>query len=74
MAQSRAKRNQRSKRQPIAAPTTSPEAFAAKRRRRAVVIAFLVVIGLAGILAISGPGDDGTGAPTVPGGEVLTER
>jgi hypothetical protein len=31
-----------------------------------VVIAFLILVGLAGILAVSAPGDDGSGAPRAP--------
>lgn len=64
MAQSRNKRNQRAKRRspaPVAAP-------AAERRRglRRIVVAFLILVGLAGILALSAPNGDGDGAPTGP--------
>ena len=64
MAQSRAKRNQRARRRPaVAAPQVSER----RTRTRRVVIAFLILVGLAGILAVSAPGDDGTGAPAPPG-------
>lgn len=72
MAQSRAKRKQRARRR---AATPPPVADTARRTRtRRVVIAFLVLVGLAGILAVSAPGDDGSGAPITPIGTVTPER
>lgn len=72
MAQSRAKRKQRGKH---AAPATrSPEASSRSVMRRRVVIAFLVLIGLAGILAISPSGEDGDGAPRTPGSSIEPGR
>lgn len=64
MAQSRNKRNQRAKRR-SPAPVTPP---VTERRRglRRIVVAFLILVGLAGILAVSAPRDDGSGAPTDP--------
>jgi hypothetical protein len=38
------------------------------------VIAFLVIIAVAGILAVAAPGDDGTGAPASPKIEARTSR
>jgi hypothetical protein len=61
MAQSRAKRNQRARRRPTTPPATTDPARRTRTRR--VVIAFLILVGLAGILAVSAPGDDGSGAP-----------
>ena len=62
MAQSRDKRRRRASRRPPATAQPSP---VAKRRRttlRRIVIAFLVIIGLAGILAVSEVGDE-SGSP-----------
>lgn len=71
MAQSRAKRNQRARRRPtVAAPPVSPR----RTRTRRVVIAFLILVGLAGILAVSAPGDDGTGAPAMRDAPDMPER
>ena len=64
MAQSRERRNQRRKQQvrhppPVSATVAAPRS----RNLRRIVIAFLVLVGLAGILAVSGPTDDPGGAP-----------
>lgn len=71
MAQSRAKRKQRSRRR---APVV-PDRIAPRRTKtRRAVIAFLVLVGLAGILAVSAPGDDGDGAPGAPRMAVESDR
>ena len=71
MAQSRAKRNQRTRRRPaVVAPPVSER----RTRTRRAVIAFLILVGLAGILAVSAPGGDGTGAPTTPGAPIAPDR
>lgn len=41
---------------------------------RRAVIAFLVLVGLAGILAVSAPGDDGTGSPPSPKMATTSDR
>lgn len=63
MAQSRERRNQRRKQQTRHRPPASRATTARPRRNlRRVVIAFLVLVGLAGILAVSAPSDDPSGA------------
>jgi len=66
MAQARDKRRQRAKQR--RSPTTSPSPLAEQRttRLRRLVIAFLVILAVAGILAVAAP-NDGTGAPSTPG-------
>jgi len=64
MAQSQAKRNQRAKRTSRPAPSAGERPDTTRRRR--LVIAFLILLGLAGILAISVPEGDGSGHPTPP--------
>ena len=62
MAQSRHKRNQRQKRTP---PPAAAVRAADPRRRtiRRLVLAFVILIGLAGIFAVTAPGDDPSGRP-----------
>jgi hypothetical protein len=62
MAQSRARRNQRRRRRP-APPVAAPPVARPRRNLRRVVIAFLVLVGLAGILAVTAPDTDPAGAP-----------
>ncbi|MDJ0768679.1 MAG: hypothetical protein QNJ12_07790 [Ilumatobacter sp.] len=59
MAQSRERRNQRRKQRRPAPPAPRPTVAPNPRRRnlRRVVIAFLILVGLAGILSVSAPGD-----------------
>ncbi len=65
MAQSRERRKQRAKQQarrPIAShPVENPR----RKRLRRVVIAFLIVVGLAGILVITAPADEPSGRAPV---------
>jgi hypothetical protein len=64
MAQSRQRRSQRRKQQLHHRPlVTATVAAPRSRNLRRIVIAFLVLVGLAGILAVSGPSDDPSGAP-----------
>jgi hypothetical protein len=63
MAQSRDRRNQRRKQQVRQRPAASTTVAAPRTRNlRRIVIAFLVLVGLAGILAVSAPSDDPSGA------------
>jgi hypothetical protein len=66
MAQSRERRNQRRRQQartrPVTATAASPTTVQRRNLRR-VVIAFLILVGLAGIMTISAPSEDPAGAP-----------
>ena len=63
MAQSRERRNQRHKQKIRDRPPASATVAAPRSRNlRRVVIAFLVLVGLAGILAVTAPSDDPSGA------------
>jgi hypothetical protein len=61
MAQSHAKRNRRAKR--AARPSPTPATRRRNTRIRRIVIAFMILVALAGILAVTGPDDAGSGAP-----------
>jgi hypothetical protein len=65
MAQSRSKRRQRTRRPAPSGPSQLAEQRSTRLRR--IVIAFLVIVGLAGILAIASSDGDGDGAPAWPG-------
>lgn len=67
MAQARDKRRQRAKQRRAAPTGPSPVAKQQVTRTRRLVIAFLVIVAVAGILAVAGPGDGGTGAPPASG-------
>lgn len=64
MAQSRERRNQRRRnqqtRRPV--PPSRPQVDPRRRNLRRIVIAFLITVGLAGVLAIN-PSGDGSGSP-----------
>ncbi len=62
MAQSRHKRNQRAKRTPAPGPT-SRVADPRRRTIRRLVLAFVILVGLAGIFAVTAPGDEPSGMP-----------
>ena len=51
---------------PTAPPVSSTVAEQRTTQRRRIVIAFLILLGLAGILAVSGSAGDGVGAPGHP--------
>jgi hypothetical protein len=77
MAQSRERRNQRSKQRsrPPSGPSGASQHRIDNTRRRnlkRLVVAFLLVVGLAGVLAISTASDDSSGAPA--GGVVGVAR